>query len=914
MYQVRVSLMVICAAMWVQLSAQVPGNSCATAIVLPNVNDYCSGNAEYSNVGATPSGLGAPACFAAGNDVWFTFIATAENVTVTIRGNTPTGPGGTLNAPQLAMYSSNDCLSFSELQCATAVQNQATLYKGGLQVGQQYFIRVQGANLNTGTFKLCYTSYFLPDEVSSDCPTGVHFCDKSTVVFPSVVGAGANNDEGTGSCLSEIPPSETNSIWLTWVCDQPGSLTFTLTPTDAGDDLDFAVYRLPNGLGDCGSKQLLRCCASGAFNSSSPPCMGPTGLSLTSNDLTENAGCMPGPEKDNFVKFIDMVANEAYGVLINNFTSTGNGFKIEWGGTGTFKGATPDLQIIGPETGCVGGVYQLTDLSTSIAGPIISRKWNFGVDAVPATANTVGPHNVSYTSPGVKYITLEVETSEGCKVTVVKQYEIVALQTSSMVSNPPTCNGGTDGIFAVSVTGGIAPYTYTWSGGPNQTTPVFNNVSQGVYAVSVQDTYGCNALITVQVNELELVLNPLLTNITPPLCHNTSDGVITAVVLNGSGPYLYNWGQGFQSSSVLGGLPAGSYVLTVTDNNLCQGTFNFVVEPPPPVSVFANSINVTCFGAGDGSVSAAATGGTGSYNYLWSTGFLGATANNLVPGTYAVTATDSHGCTSTTTVSLTEPPQLIVDTLRTSNLICFGDTTGVIELIASGGKKPYRYSIDGNRFQIDSLFTGLVAGVYPAIVRDGNGCKDTIWVELTQPPQLVVYAGPDVTINLGETTDLFANMLNPPFHPVSWQWSPPTTLTIPTEPYTEAKPFETITYQVDVVDSTACRATDALTVFVLKYRPVYIPNSFSPNGDGINDFFTAFANYAAVGIDEMRIFDRWGNKVFEVQDIGLGNELQGWNGTFRGEEAPIGVYSFMLVVSFVDGEKIIYKGDINLLR
>ena len=127
-------------------------------------------------------------------------------------------------------------------------------------------------------------------------------------------------------------------------------------------------------------------------------------------------------------------------------------------------------------------------------------------------------------------------------------------------------------------------------------------------------------------------------------------------------------------------------------------------------------------------------------------------------------------------------------------------------------------------------------------------------------------------------------------------------------------PLATTTYTVTATDETGCTATDALTVTVIKYRPIYIPNVFSPNADGINDFFTAYGNVAASEIALFRVFDRWGSLIFETQNIALGIEQLGWDGRYRGKELLPDVFAFYMEIIFIDGEKILYKGDIQIVK
>ena len=127
-------------------------------------------------------------------------------------------------------------------------------------------------------------------------------------------------------------------------------------------------------------------------------------------------------------------------------------------------------------------------------------------------------------------------------------------------------------------------------------------------------------------------------------------------------------------------------------------------------------------------------------------------------------------------------------------------------------------------------------------------------------------------------------------------------------------PYTTTTYRVSVKDSTNCTAFDEVIVRVLKRRPIYIPNTFSPNSDGVNDFFIAYGNVATVRIKTMKIFDRWGSLLYEGQNLPLGGDRIGWNGTFNSKDLSAGVYVYMFLIEFIDGEDVLFKGDVTLMR
>jgi len=977
------------------LQAQPANDECVNAIALNNVNSWCSASGEFTNVGSTPSSQTAPGCFpntTAVNDVWFSFVAQANTVNISVAGTTTINAGGTISNPQFALYS-GACGNLTLIQCASDAMNDHIIqtFAGDLVIGQTYYIRVSARFAFRGTFRLCVNNYNEVPSPSGDCPTAVVLCDKSSFTVPKVVGTGSQNDEiGNVGCNGpSCVITESSSTWYKWTCRDAGTLTFSLSPLNPADDLDFVVYELPGGLDNCNSKNPIRCMASGE-NVGQPmaswlPCTGPTGLRTGETDTNETCGCPSG--NNNFIAPINMVAGRSYALVVNNFSNSGDGYTVSFGGTGTFLGPIADFTTV-PQTVCVGQSLTITDQS-SFVGTIIGRTWNFGVNSTPTVATGVGPHTVSFDRPGIKSILLTVETDRGCLVSKVltvnveccadhfsnsqiitdvlcagastgaidvsvssnyppytyswgggqNSQDISGLPAGSYsltvtdratcsrelnfaVTQPspietdtliimPTCNGGTDGAATLQPSGGVGPYQFNWQNtgfSPNNT---LANIPRGDYPVVIRDANNCLLPLVIPVRELELILNPTVQAITPPTCTGFSDGSVVVEIANGQGPFQYNWGAGFVPDNSLFNVAAGVYNVEVRDANLCLGIFEFNMEDHPPLALSFDPTNTLCFQDANGSATVTASGGVGNYTYAWQTGSLTDTANGLRAGTYTVTVLDGNDCRIEGAVTIIEPPLLQLIVTDSTGLLCSYDTTGRIEVMALGGTPDYEYSVDGNTFQIATLFNSLRGGTYTFTAMDANGCTATVDGTVNAPPPILVDAGPNQIIELGYTADIqgVVSQTN-----LLINWTPPISLDCPTCLSHTVQPLQNTTYVLTAIDPNNCIAIDSVTILVVKNRPIYIPNAISPNDDGINDGFTLYGGPAARQINRLRIFDRWGELIFDTSNIALGDENAGWDGTIRGQPANAGVFVFVAEVGFIDDINVLYEGDVTILR
>lgn len=985
------------------VSAQITNDICSNAIELTDVVSWCSQPAAFSNVGAQDEGTVAkPFCFfdtPNNRDVWFTFTAIGNTVNISVIGDYDSnvqGVGGTMQNPNIAIYSGS-CGTLTEIECVGDGQgiNSLNTLAGPLSTGTEYYIRVSAQDDNNGTFQLCINNYNSVPAPSGDCEPGVILCDKSPFSVEKVSGAGNNPNEITNVNCAGGPVSEFATSWYKWTCDQAGSLTFTLTPLNPADDLDFYLYRLPNGIDNCSGKVLMRSMSSGEQGGSPfpvwEPCTGPTGLNLTDSDVNEDCGCSTGD--NNFLAGIDMQAGVSYALVISNFSNSGSGFSIEFGGTGTFLGPTANFSA-SQQTICVGQTITFTDES-SFVGSLVDWAWQFGPDAATPTALTQGPHTVQFNRPGVKGIQLTVEAERGCVVTATipilveccpdhfttsgvtsdlvcpgtntgsidlsarsnypplsyswsngdSREDIFGLETgnytvsivddvgcrtevSFIIDSPPdfafdtlvtkpTCNGGTDGAVQLVVSGGTPGYEYNWQNTGFSPNNFLNNISQGDYPVIVRDQNNCQTAMVLPVRELELILDPLAEAITPPSCFGFSDGQIRLNINNGLPAYQYNFndGNGFVASNVKGNLSAGTYSVNVQDANLCKGAFVFDVIDHPPLALAFDPTNVSCFGLSDGEVTALPTGGVGNYSYSWNNAVNTPSQEGLPAGNYQITILDGNGCVINGVITLTQPNPLFIDVVDVLDNICFGDEEGVVEVLGSGGTGPYEYSLDGFNFQQTSSFGTLPAGDYTFTVLDALGCTETVDASVNQPEELLVDAGPDQTIDLGYSTTIRAEPNDPM---VTYSWSPDDEAIFQCLfndcQLAEVMPLSSTIFQVMVTDQTGCIATDSVRIQVIKNRPVYIPNAFSPNGDGPNDHFTVYAGPAVRSVQKLQVFDRWGNLLFSRDDFSPNDESLGWDGTYNGQLLNSAVFVYLAEVRFIDDFVVTFKGDVTLVR
>ncbi len=469
-----------------------------------------------------------------------------------------------------------------------------------------------------------------------------------------------------------------------------------------------------------------------------------------------------------------------------------------------------------------------------------------------------------------------------------------------------SCNGAYDGTADALATGGTTAYNYLWSSG--QTSSSITNLSAGNYVITVTDANACSASASVIVSEPSALLVTMNTPVNVN-CNAGNTGSTSVNVSGGTPVYVYNWSDGQTTASAIN-LVATNYSVTVTDANTCSASTSVTITEPSALSITMNApVNVNCNGDNSGSATVNTSGGTPVYTYAWSNAQTTFTAINLTAGAFSVTVTDANSCSISASVTVTEPPLLTVvaGTLTPPN--CFGSSDGVVSIIASGGTPAYQYLWNTIPSQNTSTITGLSGGNYSVTVSDANNCTATENMNITEPSLLTVSIDPTpfVEIFSGGSTTLVATASSVV---TNYQWSPSIGLNCSTCASTLASPATTTNYTVVVTNANNCTANATVQVIVTNPHVVFVPNVFSPNNDGSNDFFQIFGTLDQIAFMEIQIFNRWGEKVFESSDHHFG-----WDGTYKGENAPQGIYTYQLKLTYMNGERDeLRKGSLTLLR
>jgi gliding motility-associated-like protein len=537
-------------------------------------------------------------------------------------------------------------------------------------------------------------------------------------------------------------------------------------------------------------------------------------------------------------------------------------------------------------------------------------------DGTFSTASATSPtaENIALIA-GAYYVT--VTDYNGCSAStsgVVTQPTII--YTGVTAQTPATCALSTD-ARATGVASGGTPaqpgsvYSYRWDSGETSNPAV--NLTRGTHTVTATDGNGCtaSAQFNVQGPDAITLNSQRIDNVT---CNGLSNGAVRIAVVGGTPSYLYTWSNG-QTTPQATNLPAGLHTVTVTDANGCTvNPLVFNVTQPAVLAISAMTPqNPACNAGNSGKITVTAVGGTLPYSYNWLGGAFGQPLYNLGAGDYTVTVTDANQCTTTRMATITEPTP-VAASVTIQDAKCYGARDGRIDVatVPGGGTPPYSYSLDGISFTSNNYFVNVPAGVYTAYVQDAFGCEVEVPATVASQPQIQLTVSDDVAINLGQSTQLQATISSASTY--NLVWTPANTLNDPSSAAPIATPRNTTQYKVLVTDALGCTAREKVKVTVLKDRHVYVPTAFTPNGDGTNDYFSVFGGVDVERIKAFKVFDRWGEQMYEGKDFAPNDARFSWDGRLNGSLLNPGVFVYYIQIEFKDGEVEEFKGDVTLMK
>ena len=627
------------------------------------------------------------------------------------------------------------------------------------------------------------------------------------------------------------------------------------------------------------------------------------------------------------------------------------------GGTGTYE-----LVVTNTISGCTANAFVEVTEDANVPN----------VEAIPMGVLTCDENTVSLSGNGSSSgsnFTYQWSTINGNIISggasispVVDQigeYTLLVVNTDNGCSNETTISVGEDispPVAAIDQTGNtsldcdissiildgsgsqpIGNVSYQWTtiggnilSGANTANPEVDD--DGEYILTVTNlTNGCTEIQSILIDQN---LSVPQVNIDQPLILTCDLTETTLDAENSSqGNYSYQWTT--TNGSIVLGVNTltplinqiGTYQLIITDlgsNCTNQSSITVLENVTPPIAEAGIANMLDC------STTSVSLNGSGSssgqnFTYEWSTG-NGSIIGNVnsistevdLAGSYNLEVTNTqNGCTAADFVIVeedTNTPSGIFYTIDQPE--CHGDQGSIIIETVDGGTAPYVYSIDGINYYSGHIFT-IEAGDYTLYAQDAQGCETQINFEIPELAPVEILLEEEVTIDLGDDYQIEAFTNIPATDIASITWTPAHNLSCDDclNPRVEQL-FDDATYTLTIVNNNGCEISAKININVDKARAIYIPNVFTPNGDGENDVFMIYAGDLSQikQVNTFMIYDRWGETVFRAADFGPMDPQFGWDGTFKGEPMNPQVLVYWAEIEFIDGLKVLYKGDVSLRK
>jgi hypothetical protein len=513
--------------------------------------------------------------------------------------------------------------------------------------------------------------------------------------------------------------------------------------------------------------------------------------SLSSALITASSSCMYIASYSSAGNYLSVsspgdIASEGKGLLVNSSLYVTGMFRNT--GDFDFSASTANLTSLGSDdiffakyNTCVGSppaqpsaiagnftVCSGTSQTYSVVNDPLatSYNWSFPVGWTGSSSTNVSAPTVS--TGGI----ISVVANNACGASLAQTVNITTVGFSNAVISTTnvSCFNLANGSASITLTGGLAPYTYAWSN--SQITPLATNLNAGNYSVTVTDANGCSITKTLTITQpLGMTGIATSTNVT---CFGLYNGIGAITCTGGTSPYTFLWQPSLNTASLVINLGPGTHTAIVVDANGCAISKTITITQPAQLNLSTNLGNTNC-GQSNGSSTVTATGGAGGYTYLWSAGptYTNAIMSNVPQGAYTVTVKDANNCTQSVSAIINDIAGPNVVVTNTAPVVCFGQTNGGATVTVAGGVAPYNY-LWSYLSQTTQNVNNLPGGIHTLTVTDQANCVSTATVNITQPSSVLVTSVGSVTnVNCSGNINGAAQIITSGGFPAySYLWQP----------------------------------------------------------------------------------------------------------------------------------------------
>lgn len=480
-----------------------------------------------------------------------------------------------------------------------------------------------------------------------------------------------------------------------------------------------------------------------------------------------------------------------------------------------------------------------------------------------------------------------------------------------VVLNPSevSCYNANDGSITSEISGGVAPYQISWNFGSIQ--PNLVGIGPGTYEITVTDANACVVVESVSIAAVPVFeITPEVTQIS---CFGENDGSINLNLVGGQAPVRAFWDHGPEQAAIFN-LSPGEYNVTIIEGTGCEFRRTFFINEPEILIVTGIVENaLECTDGQSGSIDLIVSGGTPPYTYEWSNGERTADLTSLTVGWYSVNVTDQSGCYSTQRFQVVRPQPIQVSIVTYQETECEPrNIRDIFEINIDGGVAPYTVNwshgeVSANGYQMSTEDPGI----YTLTVTDAAGCIYTETVEVANNRILI-----DGEFSSQSFLDYQAHLVNMDIEFISrssgnivsqfWDFGDGNA-SMEENPVHRYQEEGTYTITLRVVDIYGCEQARSFEIEIWDHF-LEVPNVFSPNRDGTNDYF--FPKFLQIADIDFRVVNKWGEVIFHTDEL----QSIGWDGRLNGDDAQVGNYVYQVTYHTWDGRFFTKTGVFLLMR